>query len=102
MLKRDPKGRFIWKAQALKAWLPTLLEAAPTYDNGLTVFVLECLARFCDKRAGERFKFAAVACDNEDGNAVRWCEAHVKYGQQWMRRAAIIRKASKEIKAEVA
>lgn len=99
MLKRDPKGRFIWRGQALRAWLPTLLDVAPAWDAGTVEFVLDCTARFCDRAAIRRFENAAQACRETNSG---WCDIAVKYAQQWRRIAAIIRRATEEIKEEVA
>lgn len=96
IFKRDPRGRFIWKAQALEVWLPKLMEEC--YIGSAVETALGGIARFCDVQAAKHLRMASRACLGDLPWDVSDPNDYIRYANLWLRKAEIIRRVQAEIK----
>lgn len=94
LLKRDPRGRFIWRGTALRVWLPELMEAA--FRDPVAVTLGE-VANFCDRRAASLLRQAATACEPDAPEWMAEPSAYITRANRWMRKAEAVREAKDEV-----
>jgi Arc/MetJ-type ribon-helix-helix transcriptional regulator len=76
LLDQGPDGKFISRSEALKAWLPKLLDRAV---GGKTTQALDVLAGYKEHQAATRLRIAADVLDRQDSqHADYWIKQHTR------------------------
>jgi hypothetical protein len=76
LLDQGPDGKFISRSEALKAWLPKLLDRALGDE---TAQVLDVLAGYKERQAAGELRIAADVLDRQDSQcADYWIKQHTR------------------------
>ena len=76
LLNQGPDGKFISRSEALKAWLPKLLDRAIGDE---TAQVLDVLAGYKERHAANDLRIAADVLDRQDSHSADyWIKRHTR------------------------
>ena len=92
-LRRRPSGQFIWSANALEAWMPTMLDHI--FEDNALATALRLMVTWAAKQQAKRLRDAAHVIEKEQ-DAAWW----LRMADVWAKRRAILLNAAKEL-AEV-
>ncbi|HUX09550.1 MAG TPA: hypothetical protein VMW51_02855 [Terriglobia bacterium] len=99
ILERGPTGKFIGYGEALRVWLPELL------DNRGEISALEVMlqtaGKWCGHQAAKRYDMAAETLRAKSGfweDPTKRAESLAIYAARWFRRKEILERTIEELK----